>query len=252
MNKQWRTAIESSANLQRQLCLRPDTIDGHLRTAFQGRISGYSEVLPGFGTRSGFSTHRGLSNREETVPGNEVVFKAEFSATNDYYHMPQTIGSRIRKMFVCQPPVKELQVFVECCRYNLHHGIDDHEQPSCTVTNKDGLTIGDLHDKTKQMLESHKYCANAEVFMLDDETGEVKNEVCFRGRIALKDDDPLLIEKRRAEALREKELEEKKLRRQHIEQYRTAARLARESQRPIPELNDFIAAAAQAIRDSMP
>ncbi|PPJ53875.1 hypothetical protein CBER1_04603 [Cercospora berteroae] len=245
VNHQWRDAIESSVNLQRQLSLRADTLDGHFQNVFQGRICGYSEVLPGFGTRAFFSTHRALSSYEETLPGNEILFKAEFASTNDYFRMPKKIGARVRRMYICQPPVKELKVYLECCRYNFTHHSDDHDRHSATVTNENGLTIGDLLDKTIEMLEAHKFCANAEVFMLDDETGEVKNEVSFRGTVVLKDDDPMLIEKREKEETRKRELREKKLRRQYIEQYRTAARLARESNQPMPDLQEFIAEATK-------
>ncbi|KAI5369866.1 Putative F-box domain-containing protein [Septoria linicola] len=248
VNRQWHSAIESSANLQRQLSLRPDTVDGYFQNVFQGRICG--EVLPGFGTRSGFSTHRGLSSREETIPGNEILFKADFASSTDYYAMPGKCGTRIRKMYVCQPPIKEMNTYVECCRYNFNHHTDDHDRPSAVVRNEKGLTIGDLLDKTNEMLDLHKYCQNAEVFMLDDETGEVKNEVSFRGTVELKEDDPLLVEKRIKEEIRERELKDKKLRRQHIEQYRTAARVARDSRQTIPDLKDFISGLAGADDDS--
>ncbi|KAM3418271.1 hypothetical protein BST61_g4272 [Cercospora zeina] len=245
VNPQWSGAIQSSVNLQRQLSLRSDTLDGHFQSVFRGRICGYSEVLPGFGTRAYFSTHRALSSHEETLPGNEILFKAEFASTTDPFRMSKQIGSRVRRMFICQPPVKELRVYLECCRYNFTHHAEDHDRHSATVANANGLTIGDLLDKTVEMLEAHKFCANAEVFMLDDETGEVKNEVSFRGTVVLKNDDPMLVEKREKEEARKRELQEKKLRRQYIEQYRTAARLARESNQTMPDLQEFIAEASR-------
>jgi hypothetical protein len=100
-------------------------------------------------------------------------------------------------MYVCQPPVREMSVHVQCCprphtiEPSTRHGLS--REPT-TVAAEDGLTIGHLYDEAKKIIEVHRYCPFASFRMLDD-FGFVQAKVTFQGSVILEEDDPVWKER---------------------------------------------------------
>lgn len=110
-------------------------------------------------------------------------------------------------MLICQPPIQQVEVRATCCR--LHRSsIDRIDPPIITsaylpdnanspserlVQNINGITIGDLHDRARELIEQHRYCPHANNHDLDD-FGFVNAGVHFVGHLHVRQRDPILRE----------------------------------------------------------
>lgn len=65
------------------------------------------------------------------------------------------IGSTWRRMFICQPPIKEMAGYL--C-YHEHR----HARPSRWIASETGLTVGDLHDAARSILGLGPSCKECE------------------------------------------------------------------------------------------
>lgn len=115
------------------------------------------------------------------------------------------LGGRCRAILVCQPPLKSLGVYVDCC-HTLHRV--PQAQPLEVLTSETGITLGDIIDTTKRVKAAHRLCPQAETHLLD-ENGFVQAEVRFAAEVLVPEDEPLLAKKRswiRREMVRQLEL----------------------------------------------
>ena len=150
-----RNAIEGSTMLQTKLGLRAAPPETYPQTAFSSFGYFHRPCVP-FGTAScgyNFSPftcdiepplRRQHRDSHETLT---ATIRARFSV------LPQqrlpNIGSRYRNMFICQPPVQQMQPTMCCCQ-RISGALDP-------VTSEHGLTIGDLYDYAKALLDKHRY-----------------------------------------------------------------------------------------------
>lgn len=127
------------------------------------------------------------------------------------------VGARYRRMFICQPPLKWMTINLDCYS-NRHFGYP--ELPP-TITSEQGLTIGDLYDCTKKLMEEHRWYPNAPVTSLDD-NGVVDVGVSFSGALVLQPGDPALQRALQAEAKQKRDVQRHKVRSAKLKVYTTA------------------------------
>lgn len=172
--------IESSPELQRTLSLRADATGSIFRVPFQ-TWSG--------GPRGGFWCAYGTSGR---ILGNELRLTAGFSKAT---RLPR-IGTRWRKMFICQPPVSEMAVSTACCAHQRNK-----DEPPNIIRSATGLTMGHLYDWTEALAAEHRMCINANVCHLDED-GFVNAKPTFATNVTLSEEDPILQTRRRLQSTR--------------------------------------------------
>lgn len=95
-------------------------------------------------------------------------------------------GARLRKVFLTQPPIRELVVRATCCQGSYYGG------PTSRILNDAGITIGEMWDQVTQLSQARRLCPHASVDLHDDD-GFVRPTVVFSGTIPLREDDALVV-----------------------------------------------------------
>lgn len=156
-------AIENSTELQRKLSLLGDHRESSLRLPFAQFSHGSS---------GGFF----CGSHWEPMP-EEASIKAGFA--NACAGLPR-IGAKWRRMYICQPPLTEMDAFLPCCGW-----VSVHSSPAQAIQSSDGITMGAVWDATKFLIEQHRLCPHAEP-LLHDEEGLVRFTPVFHGNIRIK------------------------------------------------------------------
>ena len=77
-------------------------------------------------------------------------------------------------MLICQPPVMQLEVTTLCCTTtHSYPGVDIAPEIPRPINNQTGITVGDLYDRTRELIETHGLCPVA-LWDDHDEEGYVK------------------------------------------------------------------------------
>ena len=98
-----------------------------------------------------------------------------------------SIGSRVRSMLLCQPPVYEIKAKPSCCGSKMH---------PIVIESTTGVTVGDLMDAEEKLTREHRLCSFAPSSLHNRRTGEVETAMEIRGTLTLRSDDPV-VETRR-------------------------------------------------------
>lgn len=227
-----------SPKLQDKLSLR-SAKDGFIASPFYIGSEDEDEAESGFTTFE--VTYETISPREYPRYDAEGHRKHDHRVGIDasflqFDPLPQ-IGSRTRRMLICQPLVKVMQIVPSCCYKKPHTGewVDiarrwavHRQKPDCgtpygeedetlyvtdesvekndvvqdlEIQVKTGVTVGDVLDATRKIREAHALCPHAD-FDCHDTDGKVCPEVRFSTDITLKNDDPYVVSEARAEAER--------------------------------------------------
>ena len=194
VNKQFQTAVDSSDRLQRRLFFQTHPAPRRILT-FGWEMYGFHchEIFPPFPV---------VDELNITLPSQDHVgINAVFGP-----HMPTRIGNRCHRMLICQPVVRQMNVYTDCClaKHPLGRRHRRSQPPLlplaqtelCTITNDDGLTVGDLYDVAKNLVEEHRRCPHAEASAHDRKTGEVRVRVIFQTSIEVPPEDPLRKQKK--------------------------------------------------------
>lgn len=96
---------------------------------------------------------------------------ATLLATLGKFEKLPRLGQRARTMLVCQPPVKEAEISVECCRGFTGKAVEK-------INSDTGITFGELWDTTELLRAAHRLCPWAHEDLLD-ECGYAWPEVRF-------------------------------------------------------------------------
>lgn len=174
-----KNSIEASTKLQDKLSLRPAPLDSHIYSAFEQclfREGGFRCTLTNYN-----------NTRPQALPGTFAVRAYFFPFPGQ--HLPK-IGSKYRRMFICQPPIKQMKVYLSCCPRDRELGFLPQLEV-CTVSSDGGLTIGHLYDCARKQMDEHRWCPYASTFSLDDD-GVVMTGVQFKGSVVLQPDHPIL------------------------------------------------------------
>ncbi|KAK5768639.1 hypothetical protein LTS12_001064 [Elasticomyces elasticus] len=105
------------------------------------------------------------------------------------------IGQRGLSMFICEPPITKMDVYLSCCmsaRWG-RNSTAGHRDPAGTIQNAKGLTVGDLHGATARYQAEHERCRYAAKNDHDRE-GRVLTTVKFEGLLQLRSDDPFVLQ----------------------------------------------------------
>ncbi|KAK5681083.1 hypothetical protein LTS10_006843 [Elasticomyces elasticus] len=152
-------------------------------------------------------------------------------------------GDRVRRMLITQPPLKEVSMAIICCAPNSRASIGMLRPEHSRLSNRDGLTIGELYDEVQRVLEEHHNCpfAGPEMHTVN---GSVNAQVYFEAKIELPIDHPEVVQDNlEQEAKRQR-------RKRHLAQERTmrdfckAKELAHTQGDPIPTFEQFNLAAS--------
>ena len=219
-----RNAIKGSKKMQTKLALRPASADSYMSTAFDegclNREGGFRSTITNSKylreRRSGFLPASSDAENEFTVRAEFLPYPGE--------HLSK-IGSTYRSIFICSPVIKEMKAHVVCCQTpNPWWTTVPSEDSVYTITSKTGITIGDLYDCAKMIMDEHRWCANAPSQALESD-GVVKTGLSFEGSVVLQPDDPLVVNHKQAMTKWEAERRRFGARQVKLEAYR-AAKLA--------------------------
>lgn len=232
-----RDSIEASSKLQNQLSLRPAPAGSHLKLP----LSDLAYV--GFTSIEQFQRRQvpqRLEKKDE-VKDRTVEIHAHFNVLPGQV-LPR-IGSRVRGMFITQPPLEEMTVNVECCPIYVEWQTSESVE-SCksvrTVTRVGGLTLGALYDRAEELLDAHRFCPSAHSGLLNED-GTVNVAVKFVGKMVLRLDDPVYVKGQ--EEKKRMEEEDQKWQRQDLKMsaFCNARRTAHLNGDSIPSLKEFVA-----------
>ncbi|KAK5735843.1 hypothetical protein LTR17_007855 [Elasticomyces elasticus] len=105
------------------------------------------------------------------------------------------IGKRGLSMFICQPPITEMDVYLSCCMPGSRGRsyTAGNRKSAGTIRNAKGLSVGDLHRATAEYQKQHELCPHADKYSHDGE-GRVLMEVSYEGLLQLRADDPFVLQ----------------------------------------------------------
>ncbi|KAK3722184.1 hypothetical protein LTR37_002617 [Vermiconidia calcicola] len=164
------------------------------------------------------------------------------------------IGTRYRSMYLCQPPVTDVTLKPDCCRYNGSVGgsEDFTTRPWRTkITTATGVTLGQLIDEATKLQGVHRLCPNVESNRLNADGAAHVGVECV-GALSLRYDDPIRVHRREASAKECEGMEERRAeerRRATFRAYTNAKRKAARKGRAIPTLTEYEASKPALIVD---
>lgn len=180
--KAFANCLETSAKLETILGLRLGT-NSFWKTYFSKRPAVGKNRGPGLAGISCEFTYRALpgGRLEEEINVYGRVYLGNISRRNAE-SVPH-IGTRIRAMLICQPPIYEVKMIPSCC------GTLEHR--CTTLQSKVGITVDDLLKSEEALYQEHYLCPFASGPLHDSKTGEVDFFMRFTGTLTLRADDPL-------------------------------------------------------------
>ena len=179
VNRTFRDTVNSSPMLQRQLFLAADK-SCNLRALER--------------------PHRSSELNSEAVivscvhyPDEDCAFAHGYELFARFESRLLKTGSRVRRMYICQPPITSMTYRPECCRGATRlewtefgdawfNRIKAWDAEPPTIENDDGLTIGDSYDVAADLQIAHKMCPYEGVGWIE-ETGDPKVSVTFRTEV---------------------------------------------------------------------
>jgi hypothetical protein len=164
VNRQFFDSISASPKLKRQMCLLPDYNHHGIDLPFQCHIRGvyFWREVPG-------STLGPVEPADPAADQESVPIQIRIAGVK---HLSKLrLGSRVRSLLICQPPVKKLAAYVDCC-----------DSP-----------IGHLMDAAEQLLKVHHLCPHASRYYHNDD-GSVMANATFEGQVKISSNNPTLVE----------------------------------------------------------
>ncbi|KAK5130918.1 hypothetical protein LTR08_001582 [Meristemomyces frigidus] len=184
VNRRAYDIICGSTSLQRHMNLVPDETS-HFRSFYKASLFDFAcEAAPAVDIRPWLKPLSPVNDQQSALRTFDI--DAHFSASN-----PLQLGSRVRSMLICQPPVKYMQVTVSCCdksrpmgRQPLLSSAMNVPQP---VHSETGITVGDLYDSACELTAAHRLCPAAHREDHDDR-GNVRVNPAYRATMRLCDE----------------------------------------------------------------
>lgn len=110
------------------------------------------------------------------------------------YRQPR-LGDRLRQMQISQPPIYTMHYSPRCCPSEQDDFLSEYEwegerpRDVRTISNNDGLNVGDLCAAAAEIKMQHMFCVHAPI-KFHDLDGIVRTSVAFQGSVRLRRDDP--------------------------------------------------------------
>ncbi|KAK3722180.1 hypothetical protein LTR37_002613 [Vermiconidia calcicola] len=220
VNSSLRAAIDGSPKLQMELCLRPAPPNGHLKLAFlpSGKVGSSTANNNSYRNSSFMTISYGLKPL--------IVHEAP-AADHDPAELRAYSPASLRDQWTSSTRWCSLPAHVhlpasnqnnedrfDLLFHNPHFGhptFPATSTPEPTISSEQGLTVGDLYECTKKLMEEHRWCPNAPPALLDDD-GMVHPHVLFSGDVALQPGDPALQRELEAEAKEKRDVQRHKVR----------------------------------------
>ncbi|KAK3627896.1 hypothetical protein LTR56_003886 [Elasticomyces elasticus] len=114
------------------------------------------------------------------------------------------VGSRIRQMFITQPPAKSFTMAINCCDPDDRELLGAEPLPAVQITNPAGVTIGELYDEAQRAMQQHINCPFAD-WRNHTASGAVDLKITFKAQLNLPANHPRSIQ---CESEQQKEDEE--------------------------------------------
>ena len=200
INRTARSTVNASPAIQDHLSLRAAADKEYVRLPFNDLLS-TSSAWKGFVCRpSGFRRRAKYCFHARSACDLVCTSSFEYS----YCKLPR-IGTKWRKMFVTQPPVKAMKFGRSCCGPTIYPGDIGNVPPSEKWISSDtGLILGDLYDFAAKVWTEHLLCPGA-VPSEHDYDGYVAAKVVFTGVLKLRDSDPMSLDKQKWLAVLERD-----------------------------------------------
>ncbi|KAK4961178.1 hypothetical protein LTR10_001668 [Elasticomyces elasticus] len=103
------------------------------------------------------------------------------------------VGSRIRQMFITQPPAKSFTMAINCCDPDDRELLGAEPLPAAQITNPAGVTIGELYDEAQRAMQQHINCPFAD-WRNHTANGAVDLKVTFKTQLNLPANHPRSIQ----------------------------------------------------------
>ncbi|KAK5706627.1 hypothetical protein LTR97_001617 [Elasticomyces elasticus] len=103
------------------------------------------------------------------------------------------VGSRIRQMFITQPPAKSFTMAINCCDPDDRELLGAEPLPAAQITNPAGVTIGELYDEAQRAMQQHINCPFAD-WRNHTANGAVDLKVTFKAQLNLPANHPRSIQ----------------------------------------------------------
>ncbi|KAK5738356.1 hypothetical protein LTR17_006075 [Elasticomyces elasticus] len=144
-----RASIDGSPRLQSRLSLRIDSTDKPRRYPFSN-VNSIAPLASGFSCNPNTPGRRYHADAPGPFPEDRVLVQARFDISG-----VGKIDTRCRSMHIAQPPIKDMQLRLQCCDKAL---LDEHKSD---IHSDVGVTIGDLWDAAVNAQEEHRLCPHA-------------------------------------------------------------------------------------------
>lgn len=197
VNRRFREVVAGSSQLQIELYRRPDQ-NSKFRSFLQGPESARAMNLVHLGI---YSTDLRCEHYVDPLDPTSTMFPYAAASFNCSFPtgLAPRIGSNIKSMLLCQPPMKILTVSTDCCTsmtadfkarlFEMYPQKLPANNRAVVITSERGFTVGDLADISTRMSAAHRLCPYAPVGMINDD-GCVYCNVTFAGRVQLQLLDP--------------------------------------------------------------
>ena len=173
VSKDFSNTIQGSSSLQRKIGLKPNP-DANLSSKAQVHIVG-----------SGIDWNWRFEPHVDTNWGPVSKVEVTVTAREADVRIP---GSRLSRVLITQPPVKQFDVSVSCCSEDSR----GFKKPVISLQNEAGLTVGELRDKIVEVRNAHRMCPHALLGDHNDD-GTVEPKITFSGDLLLRDDDASVL-----------------------------------------------------------
>lgn len=185
--------IKSSSKIQRYIGLLPDA-----SAYFHTQFAPFEISEPSIICEPDFKTQRDYLPFTEwwlSPEKNEIIISVSLSRG---LHALDGLGKACRSMLICQPPIMEMDIFIDCCHpmFPLSQGPPKEWLPD-PIRRASGITIGDIVEIALTLRDKHKFCPWAPYWTHNDD-GTVPVLLTFRGALRLKEGDPALGGQRKA------------------------------------------------------
>jgi len=208
--------VKGSSRLQRYIGLRPDP-NAHFHTQFARHRTPLAKSLLCCAETERVYHWFNPPEQSSREPDELGIYAVFTGCKPDL----EGLGEACRSMLICQPPITEMSITVECCNgVSRPHG---HPRPPDSMLPKPikrdgGITVGDIIEETLRLIKEHEMCPFASSWHHDD-NGNVKVDPRFQGTIRLKPDDPALQEQKMALKRAKQEWEKNTARRAKMRAY---------------------------------
>ena len=145
VSRAMRDAIGASIALKRKLFLVP-IMNSHLRVLPLRALHASPNIIIHGKCRLDKGPRKDSDIADPELASHNRHHDVDFRFTGQL----RRVGTRIRSMFVTQPPIHEMSMTVQCCAGPAQMGT--------VIESSGGLTFGQLYDRAEQTLLAHENC----------------------------------------------------------------------------------------------